>query len=66
MDQAATAKQGNFYTFLNNTVVHQSGAGFGDAGVTAVLNFADDGTHRRGACGSKATFFTTSSGSRAM
>ena len=44
VDQAATAKQGNFYTFLNNTVVHQSGAGFGDAGVTAVLNFADDGT----------------------
>jgi hypothetical protein len=43
VDQAATAKQLNFYTFMNNTVVHQSGAGFGDAGVTAVLNFADDG-----------------------
>lgn len=42
-DQAATAKQGNYYAFINNTVVHQSGAGFGDAGVTAVLNFADEG-----------------------
>jgi hypothetical protein len=43
VDQAATAKQLNFYTFVNNTVVHQSGAGFNDAGLTAVLNFADDG-----------------------
>ena len=43
VDQAATAKQLNFYTFMNNTVVHQSGAGFGDAGVTAVLNFGDEG-----------------------
>jgi len=43
VDQAATAKQGNFYTFINNTVVHQSGVGSQDAGVTAVLNFADDG-----------------------
>ncbi len=43
VDQAATAKQLNFYTFINNTVVHQSGAGFDDAGVTAVLNFADEG-----------------------
>ncbi|HEY0548864.1 MAG TPA: lamin tail domain-containing protein, partial [Verrucomicrobiae bacterium] len=42
VDQAATAKQLNFYTFINNTVVHQSGAGFDDAGVTAVLNFADE------------------------
>src|ERR1043166_333766 len=42
-DQAATAKQGNFYTFLNNTVVHQSSAGYDDAGVGAVLNFADTG-----------------------
>ena len=25
VDQAATAKQGNFYTFLNNTVVDQNG-----------------------------------------
>ncbi len=43
VDQAATAKQGNFYTFLNNTVVHQSGAGYGDSSVAAVLNFADEG-----------------------
>ncbi|HWN94395.1 MAG TPA: lamin tail domain-containing protein, partial [Methylomirabilota bacterium] len=42
VDQAATAKQGNFYNFINNTVVRQSGAGFEDAGITAVLNFADD------------------------
>ncbi len=43
VDQAATAKQGNFYTFLNNTVVRQTGAGFGDAATAAVLNFGDDG-----------------------
>jgi len=43
VDQAATAKQGNFYTFINNTVVRQSGAGFADSNVTAVLNFADEG-----------------------
>jgi hypothetical protein len=43
VDQAATAKQGNFYTFINNTVVHQTGAGFADSNVAAVLNFADDG-----------------------
>ena len=43
VDQAATAKQGNFYTFINNTVVHQSGAGYADSNVTAVLNFADEG-----------------------
>jgi len=42
VDQAATAKQGNFFTFLNNTVVRQSSAGFEDAGLGAVLNFADD------------------------
>ncbi len=43
VDQAATAKQGNFYTFINNTVVRQSGVGSQDAGVTAVFNFADEG-----------------------
>jgi hypothetical protein len=43
VDQAATAKQGNFYTFINNTVVRQTGAGFADSNVAAVLNFADDG-----------------------
>lgn len=42
VDQAATAKQGNFYNFINNTVVRQSSAGFEDAGIGAVLNFADD------------------------
>jgi hypothetical protein len=42
VDQAATAKQGNFYTFLQNTVVDQSNRGSLDA-TTAVLNFADDG-----------------------
>ncbi|HTD66720.1 MAG TPA: CotH kinase family protein, partial [Candidatus Limnocylindria bacterium] len=44
VDHAATAKQGNFYTFVNNTVVRQSSAGFEDAGAGAVLNFADEGT----------------------
>ncbi|MFM1769163.1 MAG: Inner spore coat protein [Verrucomicrobiota bacterium] len=43
VDQAATAKQGNYYTFLNNTVVRQTGAGFADSNVAAVLNFADEG-----------------------
>jgi hypothetical protein len=42
VDQAATAKQTNFYNFINNTVVRQSSAGFEDAGLGAVLNFADD------------------------
>ena len=42
VDQAATAKELNYYTFVNNTVVHQSGAGYLDAGITAVLNFGDD------------------------
>ncbi|MHA3774689.1 lamin tail domain-containing protein [Verrucomicrobiota bacterium sgz303538] len=43
MDQAATAKQGNFYTLLNNTVVDQNGRGSQDT-VTALVNFADEGT----------------------
>ncbi len=43
VDQAYTAKQGNFYTFINNTVVHQTGAGFGDSNVAAVVNYADEG-----------------------
>jgi Lamin Tail Domain/Bacterial TSP3 repeat len=42
VDQAASAKQGNFFTFLNNTVVRQSSAGFEDEDLGAVLNFADD------------------------
>lgn len=46
VDQAATAKQGNFYTFLNNTVVDQNSLGsdeIADGFQPAVLNFADDG-----------------------
>ena len=45
VDQAATAKQGNFYTFLNNTVVDQNSRGsdeIGDGFQPAVLNFDDD------------------------
>ena len=42
VDQATTAKEGNFYTFLNNTVVSQNNTGSGDA-VTGVFNFGDDG-----------------------
>ena len=41
-DHVATAKQGNFYVFLNNTVVRQTKAGGADADA-AVLNFADEG-----------------------
>ena len=44
LDQAATAKEGNFYTFLNNTVVSQNNMGSEDA-VTGVLNFGDDAYH---------------------
>lgn len=44
IDQAATAKEGNFYTFLNNTVVAQSNVGSQDT-VTGVLNFGDDAYH---------------------
>ena len=46
VDQAATAKQGNFYTFLNNTVVDQNSRGSEEIAAgfqPAVLNFADDG-----------------------
>ncbi len=43
LDQAATAKIGNFYTFINNTVVRQTKVGGLDTDA-AVLNFADDGT----------------------
>lgn len=42
-DQAATAKQGNFYTLLNNTVVHQTHQGGIDTD-GAVLGVADAGT----------------------
>jgi hypothetical protein len=42
-DQAATAKQGNFYTLINNTIVHQTKTGGLDTDA-AVVNLADDGT----------------------
>ncbi|MEK0448809.1 MAG: Inner spore coat protein [Verrucomicrobiota bacterium] len=44
LDQVATAKEGNFYTLLNNTVVNQTNAGSQDA-VTGVVNFGDDTYH---------------------
>jgi hypothetical protein len=47
VDQAMTAKEGNFYTFLNNTVVAQNNTGSEDA-VTGVLNFGDDGYRESG------------------
>lgn len=42
-DQAATAKQGNFYVFLNNTIVHQTHQGGVDTD-GAVVAVADAGT----------------------
>lgn len=42
-DQAATGKQGNFYTLLNNTIVRQTRQGGIDTD-SGVVNFADDGT----------------------
>lgn len=42
-DEAATAKQGNFYTMLNNTVVHQTHQGGIDTD-GAVIIVADAGT----------------------
>ncbi|HKQ37223.1 MAG TPA: lamin tail domain-containing protein, partial [Verrucomicrobiae bacterium] len=42
-DQAANAKQGNFYTMINNTIVHQTHIGSQDP-ETAVIILADDGT----------------------
>ncbi len=44
LDQAATAKEGNFYTFLNNTFINQNNTGSQDT-VTGVLNFGDDTYH---------------------
>ncbi|HMJ89161.1 MAG TPA: lamin tail domain-containing protein, partial [Candidatus Acidoferrum sp.] len=43
VDQAALAKQGNFYTMINNTIVNQNNSGSQDA-ETAVVILADDGT----------------------
>ncbi|MGC8991874.1 MAG: hypothetical protein ACP5MD_17290, partial [Verrucomicrobiia bacterium] len=42
-DQAAMAKQGNFYVLLNNTIVHQSHVGGLDTD-GAVICLADEGT----------------------
>ena len=42
-DQAVMAKQGNFYTLLNNTIVHQTKAGGTDT-AAAVVCLADEGT----------------------
>ena len=42
-DQAVTAKQGNFYTMVNNTIVRQTHQGGLDTD-GAVVNMADDGT----------------------
>jgi hypothetical protein len=45
-DQAATAKQGNFYTMLNNTIVRMTRVGGLDTGdsVLNVRDFPDNGT----------------------
>lgn len=45
-DNAATAKEGNFFTFLNNTIVHQNhSAGIDyDGGVVNVRDIANNGT----------------------
>lgn len=43
VDHAANAKQGNFYTMVNNTIVHQTKIGSQDT-ETAVVILADDGT----------------------
>lgn len=48
-DQAATAKQGNFYTLLNNTVVHQTHQGGIDT-EGAVVILADAGTAQGAGC----------------
>ena len=47
-DHAALAKQGNFYTFLNNTIVRQTHAG-GQDSAGAVLCLRDDETIAEGA-----------------
>jgi hypothetical protein len=45
-DQAATAKEGNFFTLLNNTIVHitKTGGLDTDAGVVNVRDFLDGGS----------------------
>ncbi|HET6408472.1 MAG TPA: lamin tail domain-containing protein [Chthoniobacteraceae bacterium] len=47
IDHAAMAKEGNFYTFLNNTVVAQNHEGSEDT-VSGVLNFGDESYHEGG------------------
>ncbi len=42
-DQASTAKEGNFFTFFNNTIVHQSHVG-GIEATGAVVALGDSGT----------------------
>lgn len=42
-DQVATAKQGNFFTLINNTMVHQNHQGGLDTG-GAIVNLSDAGT----------------------
>ncbi len=42
-DQAATAKEGNFFTFLNNTIVHTTKTGGVDT-ASGVVNLGDAGT----------------------
>ena len=42
VDQAATAKEGNFFTLINNTIVNQNHIGSQDT-VTGVINLADAG-----------------------
>ncbi|HRY50524.1 MAG TPA: lamin tail domain-containing protein [Candidatus Paceibacterota bacterium] len=42
-DHAATAKEGNFYTLINNTIVRQTRQG-GEDSDGAVLNFTDEDT----------------------
>ena len=41
-DNAMTAKEGNFYTLINNTIVHQNRTG-GTEARAGVVNLADDG-----------------------
>jgi hypothetical protein len=48
-DEAADAKQGNFYTMINNTVVHQTHQGGVDT-AGAVVILADDGTTQGVGC----------------
>jgi hypothetical protein len=48
-DEAADAKQGNFYTMINNTVVHQTHQGGVDT-EGAVVILADDGTTQGEGC----------------